>query len=441
MKKKTILRQLNASMNDSYSTAELYSAFKSEIFSKPKTMDIALIRETSYSLDDRDDGEVAPHKNYVWQKIRQRIQNYQSSFVLGMPRKRFVILIAAVIMLIATVTLAVTNWNVIISFIYHLETEESQVEKWSVPQKEEIIEALKNTGYDMSGLPALENLDFNEKNTVLTQWLKKQFDGEVNSDHYNLMIKLNGFFDDWSLEDKAWYYQMLLADGAVSGGSFVGTVPANGQKNVDSIIRLAYEKLTEAYLDTDLNPDCLTPYLFYGYIYPDDSHYYWRVHFRDAAKANWFTIDITDDASGEVYIVYRAPTTAERDTMQEKTTQQNENLQSKLENLEAEKGLLITWSYQEQAELFPDCYGIPVENQISQQQAYSIARTEYANITGTPKKDTDSLYCYSYYIINTGEPYYAITLFADPEATVPLEFSIEIYGTGEIKEIYNGNNG
>ena len=111
MKERTALRMLNVSMDDSYSTIELYSAFKNEVFSEPKEMDVSLIRETTRTLDDRNDEDVAPHKDYVWQKIRQRIQDCRRSFVLGMPKRRFAILVAVLIMLITAVALAFTFFD------------------------------------------------------------------------------------------------------------------------------------------------------------------------------------------------------------------------------------------------------------------------------------------------------------------------------------------
>ena len=87
MKKKTTIRPLGAAMNDSYSTAELYAVFESQVFSKPRKMDVSLLRETACAMDERPDGEVAPHQVIVWQKIVHRILNIQRPFTLGLSRK------------------------------------------------------------------------------------------------------------------------------------------------------------------------------------------------------------------------------------------------------------------------------------------------------------------------------------------------------------------
>ena len=108
MYKKMTLRMLSTSMNDSYSTAELYTTFKKLVFCKPKEMDTSLIRETVLCLDDREDDVLAPHKDYVWYKIKQRILANQHPLIFGIPKRRFAILVAVLIMLITAVALAFT---------------------------------------------------------------------------------------------------------------------------------------------------------------------------------------------------------------------------------------------------------------------------------------------------------------------------------------------
>lgn len=442
MKERMSLRPLNAALNDCYSTAELYATFENQVFKNSKLMDVSLLRETVQALDDRDDEQVAPHFALVWQKIQHHIEESQHSLMFGLPRKRFVLLVAVLLLLISSVAFAVANWNSIIERIYHLEHQESRVDAWSLSQKEEIVYALMETDYDTSSLPDLNALSDNEKNAALTQWLKTQFDGEVNSYHYNLMIKLNGFFDGWSLADKAWYYQMLIDVGNVDEGDFISTIPMQEQE-IDTIQTLANQMLHEAYDNTDLDTATLIPYLFYGYVYPDESVHYWRVHYRDTANANWFTVQFKDtesiDREGE--IVLRAPTPAELTAILEENSLRNEERQTVQEQLETERGLLITWSYEQQAEMYPVFYGIPDSSTISQEDAYEIARRKYCEQTGSSEQEANSLFCYSYFMIDEERPYYAITFFLDREATKSTGFYIEIYGDGEIRNLFGTNNG
>ena len=108
MKKRATLRMLNVSMDDSYTIEELYATFEGEVFSNPKNMDIGLIKETVFALDARGNEEVAPHMNYVWQMIQQRIQNQQKISMLRIPKRRLVVLVAVLILLLTAIALAFT---------------------------------------------------------------------------------------------------------------------------------------------------------------------------------------------------------------------------------------------------------------------------------------------------------------------------------------------
>ena len=158
----------------------------------------------------------------------------------------------------------------------------------------------------MSTLPDYSGKNETEKDEILSQWLSKQLSGEVNAGHFNLMSRLRGFFDSWSLEDKAWYYQMLVEAGEAAEGEFISSYPPTDyQKYTDGLLNRAWEQVYAFYDDTAVEPESFTPYLFYGYIYPDENNCYWRVHFRDEYMGNWFTVQVdgTDPLAGELSIV------------------------------------------------------------------------------------------------------------------------------------------
>ena len=444
MNKKMVLRPLDAAMNDSYSTAELYAVFESQVFSKSKSMDVPLLRETVKALDDRMDSEVAPHQVIVWQKIVHRILNMQRPFALGLSRKGFAILVVVLMLLLTGVALALTNWNVIVEWVYHLEKQESRVEMWTLEQKQSIADALREQGYDMSALPDLNGMTEEEKDAALTDWLKAQFDGELTSFHFNLMTRLNGFFDSWSLEDKAWYDSMLVEGGEAWEGRFISSVPPADQSGIPAIMKAAADQLRAAYDGTDMQTDGWTPFLFYGYLYPDESVHYWRVHYRNEDKSNMFTVQIEDGklSPNDMEVLLRVPTLKEQRDAQEKHPRQNtREIFLELKKMEAERGLIITWPYEQQWEWLDTSYGVPGPEAITQEEVYAIARQAYCDATGASQEEADRLYCYSYFVIDSDAPYFAVTIFYDVDARNATDFSIEIYQDGSIKGVYMGTNG
>jgi len=443
MNKKMVLRPLDAAMNDSYSTAELYAVFESQVFSKPKFMDVPLLTETVKALDDRMDGEVAPHQLIVWQKIVHRILNMQRPFALGLSRKGFAILVAALVLLITTVALALTNWNAIVEWVYHLERQESRVEQWTLEQKLSLADSLREQGYDMSALPDLNGMTEDEKDVFLTDWLKTQFDGEVNANHYNLMTRLNGYFEDWSYEDMAWYSKMLLDAGEVWEGRFISTIPSiEIQKQGDAVLALTDQALHHVFDGTSVDADSLTAHLLYGYQYPDESIHLWCVHYRDQDLFLWFEGFVTDTEPLQMLSdPYIAPIPEQFDAALEENGRRNEERQRALQKLEAERGLLITWTYEQQNAWNPAHYGAPSPDDISQEEAYAIARQAYCDNMGVNADEANRLYCHSYFIIDDGKPYYSISFSYDQESRNLVEFSISIDQDGEIRSVSIGSNG
>lgn len=109
--------------------------------------------------------------------------------------------------------------------------------------------------------------------------------------------------------------------------------------------------------------------------------------------------------------------------------------------LEVERGVLITWPYEQQAAFSPRFYGVPGEGDITREEAYAIARKAYCEATGATMEESEKLYCYSFFMINAETPYYSVSFFYDEAASMLYGFSIEIYRDGEIKAIYLEGNG
>jgi hypothetical protein len=174
------------------------------------------------------------------------------------------------------------------------------------------VSALKTAGYDISSLPALNGKSDAEQNRILTEWINKQTDGEVNDWLFNALTRLKGLFDSWSLEDKAWYCQLLVENQLVMNGDFVSSYPPfYSQEAIDTIVTWAWEMAHERYDDTAAELDTWTPYIFYGYVYPDESITYWRVHFRGEEDENFFTVQIEStwltQSDMTVVMAYKVP--------------------------------------------------------------------------------------------------------------------------------------
>ena len=300
MRKGVLLRPLHSVMDDSYSAGELYAVFKDQAFRKSKMMDIVLLSETLRAMDDRPDEEVAPHKEQIWQQVSNRIEEMRKPVALGLTRRAIAVLAIILVLLLTGVAVGMIDWSSVFRNTYHEEQQITRIEDWSLTRKRDILDALKASGYDLSSLPALDGKTDEEQDSILTKWLGRQTDGEVNDWLYNVMEHMKGLFDSWSLEDKAWFSQLLLENGSVHNGDFVNVRPPSyRQEEIDSLMSRAWNMAYELYGDTSAEPETWTAYLFYGYVYPEENACYWRVHFRDASLANWLTVQVDGSNPGE----------------------------------------------------------------------------------------------------------------------------------------------
>ena len=268
--------------------------FEDQVFSKAKEMDVSLLNETVRALDDHTDEEAAPHQSRVWQQVTSKVQKQRQLFGLSIRRRTMIVLVIVLALLLTSAALGIIDWTAVFQSTYHeVKRQETRVENWSLEQKKDIVSALKTAGYDVSSLPALSGKSEEEQDRILTEWINKQTDGEVNDWLFNVLTRLKGLFDSWSLEDKAWYCQLLVENQLVMNGDFVSCYPPfYRQEVIDTIVTWAWNTAHERYDDTAAELDTWTPYIFYGYVYPDESVFYWRVHFRGEENENVFTVQI-----------------------------------------------------------------------------------------------------------------------------------------------------
>ena len=436
MKKALKLRPLEERMNDSYTPAELYAAFRDQVFRRGRNMDVALLRETVLALDDSP----VPSGDAIWEDLQAKIANLRRR-VFGLTRRGMAVLVTALVLLLTAVALAVSNWNALLEWIYRME-KESPVATWTLEQKQQVADGLREIGYNMDTLPDLTSMNDLQRDRALTDWLRVQFQGEVTDGGYNLLTQLKGFYDDWSLTDKAWFSGLLLQIGEIEDGEFVSTVPHRGPDEAARAVALAQIELEKAYAGTDTDIASLTPYTFYGYFYPIDDVLYWRIHYRNQHLENWFTVLVqdSDPAHYQAQVIYQRPTDAELAAGFARQTARNEKKRKLWEQLEAERGPLITWTFEQQAEFFPDDYGVPGPEDMTFEEACDIARDAYCDYLAVPREEADKLYCFAYFITNDGKPYYAVNFFYNEGGIEGPGQSVNVYIDGTV-EFFGQANG
>ncbi len=95
-RKKVTLRPLSTDIHDYYTAKELFLVCKKILFFPAKKMDIMLLSEALYGLDERPDEEIAPHRINVWKSLCKRVPTH----VVKVKRK--MVLMTAIIILMVS---------------------------------------------------------------------------------------------------------------------------------------------------------------------------------------------------------------------------------------------------------------------------------------------------------------------------------------------------
>lgn len=352
------------------------------------------------------------------------------------------LVLALALLLIAVGALALTLINPFAERVMEMEHENGSFSEWTLDEKLSLVAAMEEFGVDTTAIPNVASMPESEADAVLGSAIETLYAGEVGSLHYNILEKAKGFFDAWTLEDKAWYGELLLKYGHIARpNDCLYSLPGADVMPMEDAYALACRWLTEKY-----GIDCeeLTRYgvfPFYLSFYAAPDTYYWKFHWRNEYNEMMYSALIPVDGNENASEIWRRPTGEEWDAVMADTTAQALAKQALREKLEAERGLMITWSLEEKAELY-ETYGLPREGEITQEQAVALAKEAIVKERGVPKETFDALYAYSYFLADDeGKRYYAVSFFEDEEANrlTPYAASVDAE-TGDILGLY-GDNG
>ena len=347
---------------------------------------------------------------------------------------------------IAATALAVTHWEKVLSYVFQTEQDKGGVENWSYPDKVEFIALLSEAGIDMTDLPDMEEMDAREADSALTAWISEHFNGEVTSLHFTMLEQIKGPFDTWSVADKAWYSGLLLGAGVYQEGDDVFVSAERAVLKKEVAVEIAEKWLTdhEGLSETEINGwiCCVS----YYYIYPDTDTFYWRVNYRKpsveqsggiAGIAYGFYIEDKTNAQAQLYT--RLLSDEEWAAITEADTLKNKALQKTVDDMQEAFGPMGDWPLEYKATIWPETYGLPTANEISEDYAVKLAIDTLASEYELDASWLESLHTIVFFVINDpGQRYYVINFVSPDDSLVP---SVHVSGFGEILEVFEGGNG
>lgn len=211
-------------------------------------------------------------------------------------RGRAALVLALVLVLLAVGCVAVVQlWRPSLETTAQLQGNQGGFESWSFDDKLALVRAMDEEGLDTSAVPELSRMTEKEADRALTYALETIWSGEIASPPVNIMERLKGLFDTWSVEEKAWYSQMLAEKRLDGDETEIYLLPDKTDMSVQGAIEQArqyllkmYENLTAEQID-ELMP-CVSYYKKRG---ENDDRRFWLVRFRDDSNAILYSVTMS----------------------------------------------------------------------------------------------------------------------------------------------------
>ena len=237
--------------DDIDSSGELFRVFSALVFSRAKDIDIPLLWEILWSIDERPDEDAAPHQEMVWCRICSRIQSKQPLFISGVA-KRVLIVAVILLLLFAISAVAMTLLSpkamieqVAIPIAQNNDTDDFQNRTYSYSEMTELIHALN------------ENDMMLDENTKIVQAFLSGH-GFWEEDVVE-QIYIEAFGSEkayWTLEEDFCYGQAMVAIGVWDENPYL--VPGKNDMTIKEACDFAAEALKNEYgiyLPSETNED------------------------------------------------------------------------------------------------------------------------------------------------------------------------------------------
>lgn len=265
-------------------------------------------------------------------------------------RRAALVLALVILMLAAGCVAAVQLLHPFHKTTVRLQGNQGGFASWSFDDKLALVRAMEEEGLDTSAVPELSRMTEKEADQALTAALETIWSGEIVSSLVNIMERLKGLFDTWSLEEKAWYSQMLAENRLDGEETVIHLLPEKTDMSAQGAIEHARQLLLKMYESLTVEQiDELAPCVSYYKKCGDDDRRFWTVCFRDDSNAILYSVTMLRTGLPlEIYPTLR--TQEDIDESERKALEQ----QKLREEMKASQEPVITWNLEDKANAYPE---------------------------------------------------------------------------------------
>lgn len=348
------------------------------------------------------------------------------------------LVVACVLILaLASVAYAIVSWKQMAETTAQLESQVGYFEDWNSEQKATLLEQLVECGEveDSEAVQkALREAKTNNDGTLITSLLEEWIDLPEDAVTFtSIMERILGEFESWSVEDKAWYSDVLLRTKRIGYDEEIDILPTSEDLQQSEALAIAKAAIIEQFqLPLTALDNYKVDYDFY--IMPNrENDKRWLISFRPPLSGEdreysviaEYTVCVTnqgevtaDDLRG-IDLPWEKPSLTS-------TKGEGINGYQSIEDIQEAKGDSKYWTLEERA-YFISWYGLPSENDVSEEDAIQAAQNaltgQYPNINQTDYT------IYTYFIIDDpyrNVPYWQIVFSKENNSGVSQNM-IEVY--------------
>ena len=309
------------------------------------------------------------------------------------------------LLLMAVTALAMVTWKAYMENVIATEADKGYFDAWSLDVKLKFIEAMQSNGIELpqDKIKSLNDPTLTElqKDQIAKAIITERYGEEGAISHISIMEKENGPYGTWSIQDKAWYTDQLDKYGLLGDDEGRNILPGPKDVTQEDALHTAQDAIRDAY---GLDEKSLANYSvdIYFRAYPQKPEQrVWLFEFRPSVETRRSTIvdyyaaisALTGQVFSDAEIGIKSPSEAASDAASQKSEAEE------LDALRAQKGETYKWSLEELAKYFPT-YGLPKADDITQDEAISIARNAIMQSAGITEEILKQYTPYALYVID-----------------------------------------
>lgn len=355
-------------------------------------------------------------------------------------KKRFslsLIVACVLILALASMAYAIVSWRQMAETTAQLESHVGYFENWNSEQKATLLEQLVECGEvedSETVQKALHEAKTNHDGILITSLLEEWIGLPEDAVTFtSIMERILGKFESWSVEDKAWYSDVLIQTKRIGYDEEIHILPTSEDLQQSEALSIAKAAMIEQFqLPLTALDNYEVDYDFY--IMPNrENDKRWLISFRPPLSGEdreysviaEYTVCVTNQGEVTADDLRGIDLPWENNSFTS-TKGEGINGYKSIEDIQEAKGDSKYWTLEERA-YFISWYGLPSENDVSEEEAIQAAQNALAD--QYPSINQTDYTLYAYFIIDDpyrNVPYWQIVFSRENNSGIGQNM-IEVY--------------